>query len=201
MRSIRKALVAVPFGAALVLTPSCAPEPTDGTIPVIEVAGSRAREFRSLDELAEQASAVILAHPTGEQSEVPLPPEQGGTADSAPTVYVRLAVERVIAGSLDAAEIDLVSPGIDQRTGRWSLREGGPYVLFVTPAMYAAGEPAGGYVAVGGPAGVFASPGRGDAFVRVDAASTRLPERIVLGTTPIPAPTASEAELIRRGPR
>ncbi len=201
MRSTGRAVLSASLGASLLLTPGCAPGPSESNIPLVEVAGSRAREFRTLDELAEQASAVILAHPMGEQFEVPLPPDQGGTADSAPTVYVRLAVERVIAGSLDAAEIDLVSPGTDQHTGRWSLCEGGPYVLFVTPAMYAAGEPAGGYVAVGGPAGVFASPGRGDAFVRVDAASTRLPERIVLGTTPIPAPTASEAVLIRRGPR
>lgn len=201
MRSTRRALLLASLGASLLLTPGCAAEPQEGGVPVIEVAGSRAREFRTLDELAGQASAVILAHPTGEQFEVPLPAEQGGTADSAPTVYVHLVVERVLAGQLDAEEIDLVSPGIDQRNGRWSLLEGGPYVVFVTPAMYAVGEPTGGYVAVGGPAGVFASAGDGRVFLRVDGGSPRLPEKIDLGTTQIPAPTASEAELIRRGHR
>ncbi len=199
MLSTRMRLSAATGALFLALTGCSASEPEDAEgAPQIEVAGSRAKEYSSLDDLAASASAIILAAPTGKSLDVSLPAEQGGTKESAPTPYVVMEVLEVLRGSLNAQTIELVSPGDDVRTGERSLLTGGPYVLFITPAMYAADEPAGGYVVVGGPAGVYAKAG--STYVRVDDASPRLPSTIDVQRTKWPAITKSEEALLHAGP-
>lgn len=111
---------------------------------------------------------------------------------------MRLKVTKVVSGALTDATIAVVSPGIDEDEGEPALLSGGPYLLFVTPAMYAADEPAGGYAVVGGPAGVYASSG--DSFKRVDAGSPKLPQELTASGTTWPTALLSEQELLHRGP-
>ncbi|MGW5237394.1 hypothetical protein ACWEOW_00510 [Monashia sp. NPDC004114] len=91
-------------------------------------------------------------------------------------------------------------PGIDQNTGKSALRSGGPFLLFLAPAMHGANDPAGGYVAVGGPAGVFAAKGPAQKYLRVDSDSPRLPAEINLAADSLPMITKSEAQLLSEGP-
>jgi hypothetical protein len=63
-----------------------------------------------------------------------------------------MRVTRVLSGSMAPGLVDVVSPGIDEHTGRQAIGRGGPYLLFITPAMYGVDDPAGGYAVVGGPA-------------------------------------------------
>jgi hypothetical protein len=97
--------------------------------------------------------------------------------------------------------IDLVSPGVDETTGDPALGRGGPYLMYITPAMYAANDPAGGYVVVGDPAGVYGAHGNKGEYSRIDTMSPALPATITLGRTALPGATKSEKELLRDGPR
>lgn len=197
MRSTRRAAIAA---TVTVLLGGCAGGGNDAPdIPVIHIDGTRPVEYTSLKQLAGNASAIIVAKPTGEQFNQPLPAEQGGVPTSAPTIYVKLEVNRVLSGSLDATTIDLVSPGTDERTGEPALLNGGAVILFVTPAMYAADTPAGGYVVVGGPAGVFAQSGK--SFLRVDSESPKMPTSVTPDDTSWPQITMSEQAFLHRGPR
>lgn len=186
--------------AAVAVVAGCASGPAadDQGVPIIRTEGSRAFEYTSLDQLAERASAIVVITPTGEQFDVPLPAEHGGSEGTAPTPFVRVTVDRVLAGSVDARTIDLVSPGEDERTGERALTSGGPYIAFITPGMYAADDPIGGYVVVGGPAGLYA--GVDGEFVRVDAESPKLPDSLSLEQTTWPQITRTEAELLHEGP-
>lgn len=170
------------------------------SLPKISVMGSRLLMFSSLDELAAKANAIAIVKPTGKQDFVPLPQKQGGSPDSAPTPFLEMKVVRVLSGAVDGDVIRVVSPGIDENTGRQALLTGGPYLVFLAPAMYDANAPAGGYAIVGGPAGVFANSGATNRFRRVDAESKSLPSEISLDTTSLPKVRKTEAQLLTEGP-
>lgn len=201
MRSTNKAAVSVAAGITLLLAGCASQSPStasDSPVPVIHVDGTRSTEYESVAELAEDASAIIVATPTGEQWDEPLPSALGGTSESSPTTFVRLKVSKVLSGTLDDDTIAVVSPGIDETQGELALLSGGPYLIFVTPAMYGADQPAGGYAIVGGPAGLYASSG--NSFKRVDGESPRLPKELTLSGTSWPKNLKSEKELLHRGP-
>lgn len=168
------------------------------TMPEFTIEGSRPYEFTSLEQLAGISSAIVVATPTGKEHTEPLP-DGYGAKDSAPTQYIEMRIESVESGELKADVIDLVSPGIDAKSGKIGLIEGGPFLLFITPAMFGPDDPAGGYVVVGGPAGVFASTSANSGFLRVDNSSAQLPSKVSLEG--LPRITQTEAELLRKGPQ
>jgi len=196
-----------PLALVVAVAAACSSGVADARIPEIHVEGSRAVEYRSLAALADRSSAIVVVEPTGEQAVVPLPSGYG-EAGAAPTLYDKVRVARVLAGEVAGDTIRVVSPGIDANTGRSALSGGGPYLLFVAPAMYGADDPAGGYVVTGGPAGLFAAA-QPDArhssstvsFLRVDDESPALPESIdTTDRASLPQITRSEAQLLREGP-
>ncbi|MEV7227192.1 hypothetical protein AB0M79_09235 [Polymorphospora sp. NPDC051019] len=202
MRSTDRPRIGVLVTAVLIaasLTACGTPERADSQLPRFDIEGTRAHMYTSVQELADKASAIIVATPTGKSHSRPLPPEHG-EPDSAPTRYVKMTVTKVVQGTLDAREIDLVSPGVDQSTGDLGLLSGGPFLLFVTPAMYGPNDPAGGYVVVGGPAGVYAKATGATAFQKVDVASGSLPATLRDTPQDLPAITKTEAQLLREGP-
>ena len=95
-------------------------------------------------------------------------------AGTAPTSFVTLTVIKVLSGSVSGTTIQFVSPGLDT-SGHLALATGGPYLLFVQPALYGANQPAGGYAATGGPAGIFASTDDGRTFAKTDEGSPHIP--------------------------
>lgn len=199
MRSTKRILSALVLGAAFVASVAgCGQATRDQGVPVIEVLGTRAFEYDSIDQLAQKASAIVVVRPTGNGHDVPLPAEQGGTDNSAPTSFQTLEVVRVLSGSVDGKTIEVVSPGLDDRTGKSAIAAGGPFILFIAPAMYGPDETVGGYAIVGGPAGMYAQVG--DRYLRVDAESPRLPDSLDPATTPWPAITKSAAQLLHEGP-
>ncbi|WP_028707348.1 hypothetical protein [Propionicicella superfundia] len=141
----------------------------------------------------------MIAEPTGGES-ARTAPGGDGADDSAPVPYVTMRVTRVLGGGVSASEIQVISPGVDHRTGRQVLVSGGPYLLFLAPAMYAADDPAGGYVVTGGPAGLYAAIERGR-FGRVDSSSPKLPSTLSGSTTDLPEITKSEKQVLAEGPR
>lgn len=168
-------------------------------LPRIEEMGTSSIEYTSLSQLADISSALVIAKPTGKQSATPLPASQGGTTDSAPTTFVEMRITKVLSGTLTHDVINVVTPGTDQNTGGPALLTGGPYLMYITPAMYAANEPVGGYVVSGGPAGVYGSVG--GAFAKLDRSNAKLPATIDLTATKLPDTSKSEAELLAAGPR
>ena len=203
MRATRRSSIGVLIGLALVVGTSAgcgsSSAPPAAQIPVFEAEGTRAYAFDSLRQLAGKASAVIVASPTGKSHSVPLPAEYGEPG-AAPTQYVTVTVDRVVRGTLEKQTIDLVSPGIDENTGKLGLLDGGSYLLFITPAMYGPNDPAGGYVVVGGPAGVYANTGEGKTFQKVDRESPSLPATLTGTAQELPTISKTEAELLKEGP-
>lgn len=175
--------------------------PSVPSVPRFDSVGSRVKDYNSLKELAGDATAIVVAQSTGETIEVPLP-DGYGQPDSAPTIYSRMKVVQVIGGTLlqeKNGAIDVVSPGEDLVTGKPGLSTGGPYLLFLTAAVYGPKDPAGGYVAVGGPAGIYAGQ-KGETFGRVDLESPRLPASIDLADPgSLPEPARLEADVIAKG--
>lgn len=201
MRSTNHVLPALLAAMMLVSVAGCSDDtPSGQSVPRIVVEGSRSHDFKSLDELAAKANAILVVKPTGRQDSVPLPEEHGGTPDSAPTPFVEMEVVQVVSGSVQGDVIRVVSPGIDEGTGGQALLTGGPYLVFVAPAMYEADDPVGGYVIVGGPAGVFASGGAKNQFARADSESTSLPAEVSLTGTRLPKVTKTEEQLLAEGP-
>jgi len=199
MRSIKRILSGVMLGAAFVTTVAgCAQEVQDRGVPVIDVLGTRAFEYDSIDQLAQKASAIVVVRPTGNGHDVPFPADQGGTDNSAPTSFQTLEVVRVLSGSVDGKTIDVVSPGLDDRTGKSAIAAGGPFILFIAPAMYGPDQPVGGFAIVGGPAGMYAQSG--GRYLRVDEESPRLPDSLDPATTTWPAITKTAAQLLHEGP-
>src|SRR5689334_18839998 len=125
--------------------------------PHITDTGPRLAEFRTLDELASVSSAAVLARATGRISSVPFPPAQGGSAGSAPTVFIEMEIERVLSGTVGGAVIRVVDPATDIRTHRSALLTENRYLMYLQPAVYGPSEPLHGYAITGGPAGVYAS--------------------------------------------
>ncbi|GAB3139635.1 hypothetical protein GCM10027290_09150 [Micromonospora sonneratiae] len=202
MRSTKRLRIGVIATAALIAggLAACATPAQEGSqLPRFEVEGTRAYDYMSVQQLADKASAIILATPTGKSHSVPLPAKHG-QPDSAPTQYVRMTVTSVLRGNLDVQEIDLVSPGVDVNTGKLGLLSGGPYLLFVTPAMYGPNDRAGGYVVVGGPAGVYAKSTSASAFQKVDVDSKALPGTLSGTAQDLPLITKTEAQLLSEGP-
>lgn len=198
-KQLRFAAFAVCLGLSFTGCATSSNQAADIEIPVIDSLGSRPVEYTQLSQLATNSSAIVVVSPTGQESEKPLPTEQGGTSDSAPTQYVEMQVNEVINGSLDATTIQVVSPGDDQRTGRSVLLTADSYILFLTPAMYAANQPAGGYAVTGGPAGAYIQ--LKDDYLRLDEESPELPAKLDLTDTSWPDIVFTEAELLKRGPR
>lgn len=198
--------------SALLLT-GCSPGPHAGAAqdaaekpPVtITFEGSRIENFTSLEQLADKANAIVQVEPTGETKSVPLPEDYGAedsaTEDSAPTEYVELAVTNVIGGEVQGNTIWVVSPGLEDASGKQALSSGGPYILFLAPAMYGADDPAGGYVVVGGPSGMFVQGANTTTkFLNVDVEAQELPHIIDTTQTVFPKILKSEEELLREGP-
>ena len=185
----------------------CAGETTQA-LPRFDIQGTIMHEYQGITELADISSAIIVATPTGKLTSKPLPPVPGSEGTPAPVQYVLMKVDAVISGALADVRtdglIEVVSPGTDLNTGRLAMQQGGPYLLFVTPAMLAPGNAFGGYVVSGGPNGV---------FVRTDSRTPdsyysayhehnkTLPEVLTVGRSTIPPITHSEAELIKIGPQ
>ena len=194
MRSISAVILALTSAGLLSVTGCGADHGSDAKVPRIAEAGSRAHIFQNVSELTERASAVVVATSTGKVVSKPFP------AGGAPTVYVRMHVAKVVSGAITSTDIEVVTPGDDIDTGKPALLTGGKYLLFLTPAMYAANDPAGGYAIVGGPAGAYVAPSKSDQFTRIDAESKALPQTITLGKTHLPAVTKSERQLLQEGP-
>jgi len=209
----RNAAIGVVGLIALVLLSSCSAGNTQQALPSFSTDGvSLAHRYNGVADLASISSAVVVVTPTGGGTTRPLPALPGVEESPAPVEYVTMTVVRVVSGSLGdgsrsaAKTIDIVSPGIDQNTGKLALLTGGPYLLFITPAMLAPGKALGGYVVSGGPNGVFGvtdtrNPDVFRSAFRVENAS--LPESIDVrnSASEIPAITHSEAELIQIGPQ
>jgi hypothetical protein len=194
MRSTKAVILAVTSAGLLSVAGCGSGHGSDAKIPTIAEAGSRAHVFTDVAQLTERASAVVVATSTGKLVSRPFP--TGG----APTVYVRMHVSKVVSGSVTGTDIEVVTPGDDVGTGKPALLTGGHYLLFLTPAMYAADKPAGGYAIVGGPAGAYVAPAKSERFSKIDAESHALPQTITLGTTRLPAVTKSERQLLQEGP-
>lgn len=197
MRFIRTRVAVLAAAAAMTLAACGSTHDADARVPEIADLGTRAFEYNALTDLATYASAVVVAQPTGKTLTKPFP---GGDANSAPTPYTQMRVIKVISGALTSAEIEVVTPGNDIATGKSALLTAKEYLLFLTPAMYAANDPAGGYAIVGGPAGTYAQQGAGGRYVKVDKESPALPPTITLGDTAIPSITKSERQLLSEGP-
>lgn len=199
--------IATALGAVLLMITSCAaPDETADhpQLPEITGHGTRIYDFQSLEDLAEKSNAIVVAEPTGETRSVPLP-EGYGDEFSAPTPYVTMQVTKVLSGEVKGDVIEVVSPAIDRRTQKQVLSSGGPWLLFLAPAMYGPDDPAGGYVAVGGPAGVYLQFGDDD-FRRIDDHSEALPKALSTdstksrGVSPLPEVTKTEEQLLAEGP-
>lgn len=190
--------------ASLALLAGCAsdtdPAPADQPhIPTIVSEGSRAEQYTSIAQLAEKASAVIVGKPVGEEFVRPMP-SKSAAPGAAGTPYVRMKVIKVLAGTVSGTTIDVVSPGTDQVTGKAATAQGGPYVMFLAPAMYQKDSPAGGYAIVGGPAGLYAAlDSTSTNFTKVDDESPSLPKKLST-TQDIPTITKTEAQLLAEGP-
>lgn len=171
-----------------------------GTLPQIEVEGTRPYLYTDLEQLAEKSNAIVVASPTGKSDSVPLP-EDYGPVGAAPTVYIEMRVDRVVAGKVSDNVIRVVTNGDDARTGEPALMGDGPFLLFLAPAMYGPDDPAGGYVVTGGPTGMYAPGDSEGTFVRVDEEAAKLPERIDSAKAEtLPQITKSEETLIAEGP-
>ncbi|WP_435299002.1 hypothetical protein [Timonella sp. A28] len=171
------------------------------TSPVtVRVEGERAENFVSLDQLAQKSSAIVHVEPTGNTKSVPLSAIDGADG-SAPIEYIELAVANIIDGAVEGEAIWVVSPGVEDETARPALTSPRSYILFLAPAMYAANEPIGGYVVVGGPAGMFVEGTNArTTFFKVDPLSEDLPNTIDSATTDFPKITKTEEELLHEGP-
>jgi hypothetical protein len=167
-------------------------------LPHIAEVGTRAHEFRSVDDLAGEAVAVVVAKPTGKQFTRPLP-AWDGPVGATPTPYVQMRVSKVLSGTIKPGLIDVVSPGIDENTGKEALADGGPYLMYLTLAVYAANDPAGGYAIVGGPAGVYGAAGNTDQYARIDTESPALPPTITIGTSHLPAARKTDKQVLTHG--
>lgn len=185
-------------GCGAAATTEAAPSAHESATLKLREMGESALEPKSFDEIAEIASALVEAVPTGNSTQLPLPKEQGGTADSAPIVFIEMKVTEVVAGSLKEDVINVVTPGDDVSTGKPALTQDGPFLMYITPAMYAANQPVGGYVVTAGPAGLYEETGN-DNFSKVDMDNTTLPESV--DPDDLPEPTKSESTLLREGPK
>lgn len=167
-------------------------------LPRLKSSGSRAREFESISSLVELASAVVVTKPTGTEYSKALPAEYR-ESDSAPAQFVVMHVSQVVRGVLRGSSIDVGSLRVDPKTGGPEMVSGGPYLLFITPAMYGPNDPAGGYVTVGGSAGIYSQTGA-MTFSRLDSESPKLPTSIDLSTDRIPKVRWTEEQLVSAGP-
>lgn len=175
-----------------------APQESNAEVPTIVVDGSRAIEYRSLDQLAKESVAVAVIEPTGNTREIPLPAHHGGTKASAPTVLAEVRAVQLIDGALEDSTVLVVTPGQDQNGREVLTTPGETFVAFLTPALYGPGEPVGGYAIVGGPAGIYAeSHGK---FHRIDEHSPSLPATITANSSALPTVGLTEAEAIEQGP-
>jgi len=205
--SLRKvATLVVGLGALLLACAACSAsiaesiEPSQpgmrAHIPVFDTVGSRIKDYGSLQELAGDSSALVRVHTTGAKHDVPLP---GGDKGAAPTTFVSVVVDEVYSGTVDGTMIDVVAPGMDVSTGSPALLTGGTYVLFLAPAVYGPGQPAGGYVVTGGPAGMYASDDRGTSFLKVDKQSAELPGSVNPDSGKLPRVARTAADIIAKG--
>lgn len=200
--------VAMIVVAVLAVSGCSQPEPHT-SIPHVTVDGTRAFAFESFQQLADKSNAIVIVEATNAVTEVPLPSGYG-EENSAPTPFVTVRVVKVLAGEVNGQMIDVVSPGIDENTGELSLESGGPYLLFLAPAMYFADDPAGGYVVTGGPSGFYAATsedgkfdGTNTTFQWVDdpTEGSRLPATIDISHAGVlPTITKSEEQLLHEGP-
>ncbi|MFL6174427.1 MAG: hypothetical protein ACJ716_16170 [Marmoricola sp.] len=168
-------------------------------VPNLQEVGSRAHEYTSLDQVAAIANALVLATPTGRQSSTPLPVRPGDGPDPAPTTYVEMHIEKVLSGSVKSSTVQVVSLGQDENTGGPALLTGGPFLMYLAPAMYGAHDPAGGYVVAGGPAGAYVSDGLGT-YLKLDSLDPGLPSTIS-SAADLPETNHSESELLAIGPQ
>lgn len=178
--------------------PDATPRESSAEVPKIVVDGSRAIEYRSLDQLAEEAVAVAVIESTGNTREVPLPVHHGGTEASAPTVLAEVRAVQLIDGELQDSTVLVVTPGQDQNGREVLTTPGETFVAFLTPALYGPGDPVGGYAIVGGPAGIYAES-QGE-FHRIDEHSPSLPATITAESFALPTVGLTEAEAIEQGP-
>lgn len=202
MRSTKALVCSVAAAVSLPLLAGCSSAGSEGSqsqIPRIVSEGSRAQVYTSLDQLAAKSNAIIIGKPTGTEFVRPMP-AKSAAPDAAGTPYVRIKVVKVLAGQVSGREIDVVSPGTDQHTGKAATARGGPYVMFLAPAMYQKDSPAGGYAIVGGPAGLYATTDSASQdYTRVDQESPALPARLNV-TSKLPSITKTEAQLLAEGP-
>lgn len=175
-------------GPATVGTHDAVGAPPQFTFPTT----SRAKEYRTLDELAGDSTNVVLATPTGDSHQQALPDwaVNPNKPDPAPITYVTMHVGSVVAGDdLTAGDlIDVASFGTDA-DARAALTVPGSYLLFLAPSTLDTkpGEPVFGvehYSVVGGAAGLYfhdpASTSR--AYVKTDLDSPRLPDEVGVDT-------------------
>lgn len=191
------------FTVGTVLLTGCSvpsgPEASGERSIAITAEGSRAIEYTSLDQLAAKANAIVEVEATGKTHGGPLPAGYANSG-SAPTTYVTMKVTQVLSGEVTGGVIDVVSPGTVGETGEVALLDGGPYVLFLAPAMYAPNEPAGGYAVVGGPAGAFTEAPGTATFRHMDLETPRLPGSLDLATMVLPKINKTEGQLLAEGP-
>lgn len=143
------------------------------------------------------SNALVEAMPTGRQRSVPLPPEQAGSDQSAPTVFIEMRVAKVLSGAVDGDIIQVVSPGTETTNNEPVLLVGGPFLMYLTPAVYDVNSPTGGYAVTGGPAGLYAADG--NRYTRIDDLSDKLPLHLDPRGTRLPTAARSEKDLFRTG--
>lgn len=166
----RRTLLAATAGA-IFLGAGCVSRPR---VPDIVFGGSRAREFTSLSDLAHSSCALAVVTPTGKFHPVPL---EDAEPDSAPIPFCEMKVSQVVAGRFDRTSALVVSIGKDRKTQTEAFLDGGPFLVFLAPAITLPGRQfADGYVAVGGPAGAYVSDGTDYRFLKIDKDSPKLPD-------------------------
>lgn len=156
-------------------------------------------EYVSFEQLADKASAIVVVKPTGKSKTVPLPRKHGGDVATALIPFIEVKVQQVLGGTLSADTILLVIPGFEPWADSVEVLEDGTYLVFIAPAMYAANDPIGGYVAVGGSRGVYIAADDSEIFVPVDLSNSQLPGVISLRKTLLPQIMNTEEELLNFG--
>jgi hypothetical protein len=111
--------------------------------------------------------------------------------------FVTVRVTRVLSGTdlRVGQRVEALAFGSDEVTGHGALRDPGIYLLFLAPYVLGPGRPVGGYVVVGGPAGVFyrcASAPASAPFAKADAESPALPDEVMPEDVPAAAWTSTD---------
>ena len=174
--------------ALVVATTSSVHESTQGVdvAPVVGDGGSRVRTYNSIEDLASQSTAIVVARGTGKVVTQRI--------EGVDFQVVEFSVERILAGKVDGA-IKVHLFAMDTKTRKMFGASGETLLLFLRPFVLQAGVETGEWVATDPLAGVYLQLDD-KLFYRVDPDSALLPEKIDVGTLRVPTNLKSYAEVV-----